>query len=50
MYTNNTETSLLKKTVLARGDLEGLYDTNLYHLSTLGEAGKGSSNCACKIK
>lgn len=33
---NNTETSLLKKTVLARGDLEGLSETNLYHLSTLG--------------
>lgn len=26
----------LKKTVLARGDLEGLSETNLYHLSTLG--------------
>lgn len=34
---NNTETSLLKKKpVLARGDLEGLSETNLYHLSTLG--------------
>lgn len=29
---NNTETSLLKKTVLAVGNLEGLSETNLYHL------------------
>lgn len=33
---NNTETSLLKKTVLARGDLVGSSETNLYNLSTLG--------------
>lgn len=33
---NNTETSLFKKTVLARGDLVGSSQTNLYNLSTLG--------------
>lgn len=33
---NNTETSLLKKPVLAVGNLEDLSETNLYHLSTLG--------------
>lgn len=29
---NNTETSLLKKPVLAVGNLEDLSETNLYHL------------------
>lgn len=36
MYINNIEILLLKKIVLVRGDLEGLYEMNLYYLLILG--------------